>query len=123
MGLRRHGALGPSALSRPAWEASGYLGPRPLSAQFRTLHGPPTHWLPFLPDSVRHTIKRLALPSRLPNLAVGVRDEAARQQRPRGSEAARQRGSEAAIQRGSEAVRQRGSEAERQRGSEAARRN
>ncbi len=61
MGLRRHGALGPSALSRPACEASGYLGPRPLSVQSRTLHGPPTHWLPFLPDSVRHTINRPAL--------------------------------------------------------------
>ena len=43
MGLRRHKALGPSALSRPTWEASGSLGPRPLSAQARTLHGPPTH--------------------------------------------------------------------------------
>jgi hypothetical protein len=53
MGLRRHGALGPSPLSRPAWEASGSLGPRPLSAQARTLHGPPTHRLPFLGDSGR----------------------------------------------------------------------
>ncbi len=48
MGLRRHGALGPSALSRPAWKASASLGPSPLSAQARTLYDLPTHQLPIL---------------------------------------------------------------------------
>jgi hypothetical protein len=48
MGLRRHGALGPSALAVPQEEASGSLGPRPLSAQARTSADPPTHQLPIL---------------------------------------------------------------------------
>ncbi len=40
MGLRRHGA---QALRAPLEEASGSLGPRPLSAQAQTLHDLPTH--------------------------------------------------------------------------------
>ncbi len=59
-----HGAAppwgpGPSASVAPLEEASGSLGPRPLSTQARTLHDPPTHLdsvtIPSIPSDASST--------------------------------------------------------------------
>ena len=63
-----HGAAppwgpGPPASAAPLEEASGVLGPRPLSAQARSLSDPHTHTGYHSSDSVRHTISQPTCPS------------------------------------------------------------
>ncbi len=59
---------GPPASAAPLEEASGALGPRPLSAQSRTRHDPHPHTSYHSSDSIRRGIGEPTRPSQPPAL-------------------------------------------------------